>query len=509
MTAGRPKSVPRKVADDLGLLMDSIEGQAIYMLDRDGRITLWNKGAERLTGWTEAEAIGQHIVLFYPPEAVARGKPYADLARVLREGHFETEDWRQRKDGSRFLASIAVTALYDDQQQLRGFAKVLSDITQRHAAEEARRASESHLLSILSTIPDAMVVIDENAAILSFSTAAEKLFGYRAEEIVGRNVDILMQDADRDRHDGYVRRYLETGQARIIGVGRQLMAKHKDGSPIPVELTVGEARGDHGRIFTGFMRDMTERRRTEERVAALQAELIHVSRVSAMGAMASTLAHELNQPITAVVNYIEGVRNLMRQPSAEEVPMICDALEDATKEALRAGDIVRHLRDFVARGEVEKTVEPLPELIDEAANFGLMDAREAGIDVHLDLDPAASPVLVDRVQIQQVLINLMRNAIEAMHDATVKRLTLVTRIDQPGFVRVSIRDTGAGIPQEMAQHLFSAFISTKAKGMGLGLSICRTIIEANGGRIWMTPGEDGGTIFHFTVVHARTEDRDG
>lgn len=509
MKTGEPSAAINAGTGDLGLLLDSIEDQAIYMLDPDGRVILWNKGAQRLTGWSEAEAVGQHFGMFYPPEIAAGGKPDADLDWALRLGRTAMEDWRQRKDGSCFLASIAVTALYDDAGALRGFSKVVSDITQRREAEEALRASESHLRSILSTALDAMVVIDEAGTILSFSAAAAKLFGYAQAEAVGCDIGLLMPPLEQQRHSGFISRYLETGEAHVIGASRQLLAQHRDGTPIPVELTVGEALGDHGRIFTGFMRDMTERRRTEERVAALQAELIHVSRISAMGAMASILAHELNQPITAVVNYVEGIRSLMQEPDAEDVPLICDALDAAAREALRAGDIVRHLRDFVARGEVDKTVEPLADLIHESAEFGLMDAREAGIDVRFDLDPAASPVLVDRVQLQQVLINLMRNAVEAMRECAERRLTITSRLDQPGWVRVSIADTGGGVPQDIVQQLFSAFVSTKSRGMGLGLSICRTIIEANGGRISMTPAQGNGAIFHFTLIHAQMEEQDG
>ncbi len=502
-------------AEELNLLIDSAHGHAIYMLDPSGRVTIWNKGAERLTGWTESEAIGEHAVLFYPPEAVAEGKPDSDLARAAAQGRLEQEDWLQRKDGTRFLAAVAVTALHDDSGRLRGFAKILQDITRRRAAEEALRANESHLRSILSTVPEAMVVIDERGAILSFSATAETLFGYAADEVIGRNIRLLMPPPARGEHDGYIHRYLETGTPHIIGSVRTVSAQRKDGTIFPVELSVGEASGGDGRrIFTGFIRDLTQRRRTEEQLTALQAELIHVSRISAMGAMASTLAHELNQPITAVVNYVEGVRDMLARPDsnpgpgahAADMPVILDALDHAAKEALRAGNILRHLRDFVARGEVEKTVEPLPPLIREAAAFGLMGAREKGIEAHFELDPAASPVLVDKVQIQQVIINLVRNATEAMSDSDERQLFITSTPDQPGFVCVSISDTGSGVPAEVAAQLFNAFVSTKTKGMGLGLSICRTIIEANGGRIWMEPREGGGTSFHFTLVQAQAEE---
>ncbi|ARS28903.1 PAS domain-containing sensor histidine kinase [Sphingomonas sp. KC8] len=495
-----------QLADELNLLIDGAQGLAIYMVDPAGRVTIWNRGGERLTGWAADEVIGRDDALFYPADAIAAGRPAADLAAARTAGRLEREDWCIRKDGSEFLASIAITALSDDSGAARGFAKVLADITDRRAAEAALRTSESHLRSILSTVPDAMVVIDERGDILSFSAAAERLFGYREAEVVGNNVSMLMPSPDRERHDGYIRRYLQTGEKRIIGIGRVVFGERRDGSTFPMELAIGEAAGSESRLFTGFIRDLTERRRTQEQLEELQSELIHVARVSAMGTMASTLAHELNQPITAVTNYVEAIRDLLGQPDPDDLPMIREALDDAAKEALRAGHIVRRLRDFVARGEVEKTVEKLPQLINEAAVLGLMGASERGIAPRFDLDPYASPVLVDRVQIQQVLINLIRNAVDAMASAPERRLVVTSQPDQPGFVRVTVADTGPGVAPDVAAQLFSAFVSTKKDGMGLGLSICRTIVEANGGRIWMEPGADGGTRFHFTLVRADAEE---
>lgn len=491
------------LAEEFSLLIDGAQGHAIYLLDPEGRVTVWNKGAERLKGWTEPEVIGCDASIFYPVDAVAAGRPAEDLACAVQDGRFETEGWRLRKDGSEFLADVSITALRRGDGSLRGFAKLVSDITDRRAAEEALRSQESHLRSILSTVPDAMVVIDDQGLILSFSAAAERLFGYSEAELLGVNVSELMPSPDRERHDGYLRRYLETGEKRIIGIGRVVFAQRKDGSTFPMELNIGEATGDAHPLFTGFIRDLTERQKTEERLESLQSELIHVSRVSAMGTMASTLAHELNQPLTAVANYVESVRDLLAEPNLEDMPMIRDALDDTAAEALRAGHIVRRLRDFVARGEVEKTIEKLPLLINEAAVLGLMGAREKGVEPRFDLDPYASPVLVDKVQIQQVLINLIRNAVEAMADSPVRELTVTSRPDQPGCVRVIVADTGPGVAPKVVDQLFSAFVSTKSEGMGLGLSICRTIVEANGGRIWMEPRQGGGTEFHFTVVSAK------
>ncbi|KQX23576.1 PAS domain-containing sensor histidine kinase [Sphingomonas sp. Root50] len=496
------------IAEELNLLIDGAHGHAIYMLDVDGNVTIWNEGAERLKGWSEAEIVGKSSALFYPADAVEAGKPAHDLARVASAGKIEEEDWRVRKDGSEFLASVTMTALRDADGTLRGFAKIISDITERRATEEAVLSRESHLRSILSTVPDAMVVIDDQGVIISFSAAAERLFGYGEAELLGSNVSCLMPNPDRERHDSYLARYLQTGEKRIIGIGRVVFGERKDGTTFPMELSIGETTEGAQRLFTGFIRDLTERQRTEERLESLQAELIHVSRVSAMGTMASTLAHELNQPITAVANYAETVRDLLDHPDPENFPMMREALDDTAKEALRAGHIVRRLRDFVARGEIEKTVERLPPLINEAAVLGLMGAKEKGVEPAFDLDPYASPVLVDKVQIQQVLINLIRNAIEAMSESAIRKLTVSSRPDQPGFVRVTVADTGPGVAPEIAAQLFTAFVSSKTEGMGLGLSICRTIVEANGGRIWMLPAPGGGTEFHFTLVRAGMEDGD-
>ena len=497
------------VAEELNLLIDGAEDYAIYMLDPEGRVTIWNHGAERLIGWTEAEMVGKSASLFYPTDTIDAGRPASDLAAARDRGKVELDDWRVRKDGSEFLAHVSITSLRGRDGALRGFATIVRDITDQRAAEGALRTSENHLRSILSTVPDAMIVIDERGIMMSFSAAAERLFGYTQADVVGKNVSMLMPSPDRERHDGYLDRYLRTGEKRIIGIGRVVFAARKDGTTFPMELSVGEATGEGQRLFTGFIRDITDRQRTQEQLEELQSELIHIARVSAMGTMASTLAHELNQPITAVANYVEAVRDLLAAPDPEDLPMIREALQDAVGEAMRAGHIVRRLRDFVARGEVEKTVEKLPLLINEAAAFGLLGANEKSIEARFDIDHDVADVLVDKIQIQQVLVNLIRNAVEAMSTSEERVLTVCTEPDQPGFVRVTVADTGPGVAPEVAAQLFTAFISTKSEGMGLGLSICRTIVEANGGRIWMEPRKGGGTQFHFTLVRAEPEKLDG
>ena len=363
--------------------------------------------------------------------------------------------------------------------------------------------TEAHLRSILATVPDAMVVIDETGHILSFSAAAEKLFGYAEAEVVGENVAMLMPSPDRERHDGYLRNYRNTGVRKIIGIGRVTNARHRDGNTFPIELSIGEAWVGDKRIFTGFIHDITHRQQAELRLQDLQAELAHVGRISEMASLASSLAHELNQPLTAVANYCESGRDLLDgDPSREAIETAREAFDEASQEALRAGQIVRRLRDFMSHGESDLRVESLARLVTEANALALVGSREHGIEVQVQLDPDADQILVDRIQVQQVLTNLIRNAIDAMIDSPIRSLTIRTVTGPDDLVTVSVEDTGSGIDESVAPQLFQPFVTSKRTGMGVGLSICRTIVEGHGGRIWFEPRPGGGTIFNFTLPTA-------
>lgn len=369
--------------------------------------------------------------------------------------------------------------------------------SQREAAARALEEREAHLRSIFDTAPEAMIVINDRGLIQSYGASAERMFGWRPDEVLGRGISMLMPEPFRTQHDAYLQRYLSTGEKRIIGIGRVVVGERKDGSTFPMELAVGEVRSGTARVFTGFVRDLTEAQESEARLRELQAEVVHISRLSAMGEMASALAHELNQPLSAIANYLNGARRLLDKTSGRD-PRIDEAMEKAADQALRAGDIIRRLRNFLSRGEGERSNESLSRLVHEACHLALLGSREAEVEVQYDIDPHRDRVMVDRVQIQQVIVNLVRNALDAMQSQPRRRLNVSTSITDE-MATVIIADTGPGLDPVAAEKLFQPFVTTKANGMGVGLSISRTIVEAHGGRIWAESRPGQGAVFLFTV----------
>lgn len=380
-------------------------------------------------------------------------------------------------------------------------AQSYSDGREAAAEEPKIFALEAHLHSILETVPDAMIVINERGLILSFSSAAERMFGYSEAELLGENVSTLMPSPDRERHDQYLENYLTTGQRKIIGIGRITTARRRSGAAFPIDLHIGEARAGAEKVYTGFIRDLTERQATQRRLHDLQAELAHVGRVTAMGTLATALAHELNQPLTAIANYVETARDLLHEPSKEVLLAVREALDECATQSVRAGQIVRRLRDYISRGDVDRKPESLRQLVSEASVLAMIGAGERGVEIEVALDLACDTVLVDRIQIQQVILNLVRNAFEATEELPHGRVEISSLREESGRVRVTVADNGPGLAPELGERVFQPFNSTKSEGLGLGLSICHTIIRGHGGRIWADPSELGGTAFHFTLLN--------
>jgi two-component system sensor kinase FixL len=266
-----------------------------------------------------------------------------------------------------------------------------------------------------------------------------------------------------------------------------------------MSLAVGEMRSSGKTYFTGFIRDLTERQESASRLEDAQGELARLARLNELGEMASTLAHELNQPLAAIANYVQGCVRLLDKVEEEHAVRMRGALSETAKQALRAGDIIRHLREFVTRGETEKQAADMKALVEEAGALALVGSRERGIKSVFEFRSTDDAVLVDRVQIQQVLTNLIRNAMEAMRDSDRKELTIATFNDQPGWLTVTVSDTGPGISEEVAAQLFRPFVTTKAGGMGIGLSISKRIVESHGGEISVRKNEAGGAIFTITL----------
>jgi two-component system sensor kinase FixL len=493
-----PRENGGDLADSLYRAIVDTAVDAIVVSDCNGAIRWVNRATERLFGYSAGALIGRDVKVLMPDA----GENDSCLLIGIRR-----EVVGRRNDGSLFPMDLSVGEVHAGGEPI--FVGTIRDITDRKAAALAQRESALRLRSILDTVPDAIVVIDERGIIQSFSPAAERLFGYESAEAVGGNVRILMPVPYREAHDGYVERYLRTGERRIVGIGRVVVGLRKSGETFPMELHVGEFAFAGTRFFTGFVRDLTQRQEAERRIQDLQAELLHASRLSVMGNMASTMAHELTQPLTAVTNYLEAGRQLLAS-GVGGPERVGEMMERAIAQAQRAGEVIRRLRGFVSKGEPERRIQSLNRLVEEAVALAIVGARQRGVRASLELDPSLPTVFVDPLQIQQVVVNLVRNAIEAMEEVERRELVIGTRaIPGEQAAEVLVADSGPGIAPELADRLFQPFFTTKKTGMGLGLSICREIVEAHHGRLSAAPRPSGGTVFRLILPMASGEETDG
>lgn len=349
--------------------------------------------------------------------------------------------------------------------------------------------SDVQLASVLDTAVDGIIVIDDNAMILMFNKACERMFGYQAAEVVGRNVAMLMSAEDAARHDQYIEAYKTTGQRRIIGDGREVCGRRNDGSLFAVELSVGEAITPAGRQFIGILRDITARVDDERRVNELQADLIRLARISALDEMGLALAHELNQPLTAIMLYLQAAAREFacdQRPGTEHAHAI---LEKARREAHRAGSIIQRLRQLTEKRAPERRSVDLNAIVEDAVDLTLI-GHDRSVRMVRDYREDLPSLVVDQVQIQQVVVNLVRNAFEAVRERRDAEI-VVSTAPEDRHVLISVSDNGPGIPPERHADLFRAFKTGKQSGMGLGLAISRTIVQSHGGELLVDPGGSG------------------
>lgn len=457
----------------------------------DGTVLLWTAGAQRLYGWSGADAIGRvahellHTALPRPREAIH--------SELLELGHWHGELTRRTRDGRRVRVATHWLLQADATGQPDRVIELGTDITSHLQGDAAMR----RLAAIVESSSDAIVSKDLSGAVVSWNRAAETMFGYSAEEMIGQPIVVLFP-ADRLDEEREILERIRRGESVEH---YETVRQRKGGARFPVSVSVAPIRDEAGRVIgaSKIVRDLSERDAQEHHLREVQAQLFHAQRLTELGQLVSTLVHEVNQPLTAIGNYTSAVRRLL---VANNAPAVGMALDNIAEQAERAYQIIQRLRNFIRGGTTERRAEDLATVIDEAVALAASSLKANGVRLGKRLDPAANQVSADKVQIQQVLFNLVRNAAEAMQQAPRRELLIATTSDGNAQVEVSVADTGPGLPAEIRAHLFQPFFTTKDTGMGIGLSVCRSIVEAHGGRMWAEDNPAGGAVFRFTLPRA-------
>jgi PAS domain S-box-containing protein len=479
---------------------------AMVMVDRAARIVMVNAQAERVFGYSRAELLGQPVEMLVPER-------FRDRHPRLREAFLAEPQARPmgagrdlyglRKDGTEFPVEIGLNPIETDEGAM--VLSAIVDITERKRQEERFRL-------LVEAAPNAMIMVNRAGEIVMVNAQTERVFGYSRAELLGRAVEMLVPPRFLGHHAGLREEFTVDPQARPMGAGRDLFGLRKDGSEFPVEIGLNPITTDEGLMVLSAIVDISERkaaeaalRQSQERAQTLHAELLHMSRLSAMGQMGAMVAHELNQPLTAIRNYMEAASALLGRGGDVPPARLGAAIERAAEQSIRAAQIVQQLRGFASRGDAEKRVEAIPTLVREAAELALVGTRRHGPVIRVDGNLADVSVLVDKIQMQQVLLNLLRNAAEAVADQERRDIALLTEATDD-TVRISVVDNGPGLPEEVRAKLFQPFVSTKKTGMGVGLSICHSIVTAHNGRIWADGNPDGGTIFNVALPIASASD---
>lgn len=473
----------------------------------DGSWLRVNRMVSEITGYSARELLGGSFQQITHPDDLSLDLAQVQMLLSGETSRYVIDKRYVRKNGSHVWVSLTVTLIRDLDGAPEFFVAVIQDISARKQMEASQLESEARFRAIFDSAVEAIAIIDSAGTVESVNPGVQRMFGYSPEEVVGRNVKMLMPAPVAREHDAHLDRYRSGGRAAIIGIGREVQGLRKDGSSIALDLSVAEWTLDGRTYFTGMMRDITPRkvaeaalRNSEERLLALQNEYAHLARVNEMGEMAAAIAHEINQPLTAIVNYLGAGKYAVAEGFGEEALAEAEeVMTHASQQALRAGDIVRRLREFVGKGTGERRVEAIDTLVDAGSRLGLIDAAANGIAVERVAGAGGAEVYVDPVQIQQVIVNLVRNAQDALvtlPQGRVRRLTIATReITDEKAVEIRVADTGPGIADEVRAGLFEPFVTSKPSGMGMGLSVCRRLVEAHGGTIELEASEGQGTTF--------------
>jgi PAS domain S-box-containing protein len=481
------------------MLVDGVVDYAIYMLDPSGLIITWNSGAERLKGYTAQEIIGQHFSRFYTREERAAGKPGRVLEAARREGRFEGEGWRIRKDGGRFWALVVVDAIRNENGELEGFAKVTRDITERRSAQDAVRASERQFRLLVAGVTDyALYMLDPNGIVTSWNAGAERIKGYSADEIIGHHFSRFYPE--RDRAAGLPARalYAAMQHGRFEAEGWRI---RKDGSMFWANVIIDPIRDEKGDLigYAKITRDITERREAQMALEESQHQRAHLQKMDALGQLTSGVAHDFNNLLLVV----SGQAELLRQDVTDN-PRVARALDAIEHAAMRGGVLTRQLLTFSRRHTVTPVVFNLSERLD---GFHAMITSSLGSSVKLvtTLEPDIWPVLADPNEFEVALVNVTLNARDAMPNGGIITLT-AENVNLAGtetiakvageFIALRIADDGTGIAPDVLERIFEPFFSTKPaeKGSGLGLSQVYGFTHQSGGTVTVESKLGQGTM---------------
>ncbi len=484
------------------LLVDGVREYAIFMLDPHGTIISWNQGAERIYGYDESEALGQNYDIFFTQADRVAGVPIKEITTAIQHGSADEQGWRLRKDGKQFWASGVLTALLDEAGRVRGFARISRDMT------KSRRA-ETLLRSIVDTAIDGIITIDAAGVIRTFNKAAQDMFGYEAAEVIGRKIDMLMPEPYHSQHDQYIGNYLRTGDAKIIGVGREVEGLRKNGKRFPIDLAISEFHHDDQLGFTGLVRDITERKELERQYR-------HSQKMQAVGTLAGGIAHDFNNLLTVIIGYCELLTSHLPGDSSE-AHLVGEVHHAGTRAAL----LTRQLLTFSRQQANRPVTVDLNCVVKDCAR---MLERLISEDIHLETQAPPQPCFIraDPSQMEQVIFNLAINARDAMPQGgnlTIATSILSAQDAQPGdvpldcvskdLVLLQVTDDGEGIEPEIQSRIFEPFFTTKGvgKGTGLGLSVVDGIVRQAGGCLRLTSESGKGTSFsiYFPLVELDSE----